>query len=186
VTESASVIENLTARKFEVRVLLRTKLKKIVLAGFFALVLTQSAIAGFFGPNTYEECVADFVKSSKQIDNNLAQSLCRSQFPKLTKLSNKKDAKLACEDVLGKWVYTIEVKTGKVYMPEMPKVKFLTTSSTKEGITFKGESEDVSDKRKVTLYGKVDAVTSVGRFAVEYADKKTADVIYDFTCVESN
>lgn len=141
---------------------------------------------GWFGPNTYEECVSDFIKTSKNVDNNLAVELCRTQFPKLKKLANKDNVKLACEDVLGKWVYSIEVKNGAVQVKETGDVDFVTTSFTKEGITFNGDSEDVKDKRKIKIYGKVDAISSNGKITVEYNDKKTNDFLYEFTCVESN
>ena len=157
---------------------------------FFAITFIylspQKSEAAIWGPSTYDECVAEIVKSAKNSDYGVAQSLCRNKFPKLINLSKKKNAQLTCEDVLGKFIYSISVTSGFVSVKELGKAVVETTSYTKEAITFKGSSESKGDKRKVTIYGKVDIVNGFGNIAVEFDDKKSADFVYEFNCLEKN
>jgi hypothetical protein len=150
----------------------------------FFYVSPQKVEAAIWGPSNYDECVKDIVRSAKNSDYAVAQSLCRNQFPKLINLSKKKNAQLACEDVLGKFIYSISVTSGLVSVKELGKAVVETTSYTKEAITFKGTSESKGDKRKVTIYGKVDIVSGFGNIAVEFDDKKSADFVYEFNCLE--
>lgn len=39
------------------------------------------ALAGFFGPNTYEECVLDLMKGQEKALLSTAQAACRKKFP---------------------------------------------------------------------------------------------------------
>ncbi len=58
-------------------------IKKFAMGGVVALASFASpANAGWFGPSTYEECVFDKMKTSKNNDmTRLAESICRSDFP---------------------------------------------------------------------------------------------------------
>lgn len=152
----------------------------------FALLcfLTSKIEAALWGPSNYEECVSEIVKSAKNSDYAVAQNVCRSKFPKLANLAKKKNVQLACEDVQGKHVYSIDVANGTVVVKDLGKSNFETTSFTKEAITFKGSSDYKVDKRKVTIYGKIDSVTAFGNIVVEFDDKKSGDFVYEFNCVE--
>lgn len=150
---------------------------------FFA---TSTVEAALWGPSTYEECVSGLVKSGKNSDYSVAQNVCRNQFPKLANLAKKKNVQLACEDVQGKYVYSIDITNGSVVVKDLGKTNFETTSFTKEAITFKGNSDSKVDKRKVAIYGKIDAVTAFGNITVEFEDKKSSDFVYEFNCVEKN
>ena len=157
---------------------------------FFAITFIylspQKSVASIWGPSTYDECVADIVKSAKNSDYGVAQSLCRNKFPKLINLSKKKNVQLACEDVQGKFVYSISITNGLVSVKDLGKATFETTAFTNESINFKSTSKSKGDERKVTIYGKIDAITAFGNIVVEFDDKKSSDFIYEFNCVERN
>ncbi len=152
----------------------------------FMCLSQQKVEAAIWGPSNYDECVKDIVKSAKNSDYAVAQSLCRNQFPKLINLSKKKNVQLACEDVQGKFVYSISITKGLVSVKDLGKAIFETTSYTKESINFKSISKSKDDERKVTIYGKIDAITAFGNIVVEFDDKKSSDFIYEFNCVERN
>ena len=150
------------------------------------MLFSVYSYGGIFGPSNYEECVTDIVKSAKNSDLTVAKNVCRNQFPKLINLSKKKNVNLACEDILGKWVYEISIVNGKVSVKQLGKVLFDTTSFTKESITFKGSSFEKNTERRVNIYGKINSIAADGNITVEYPDKKIEDFIYEFTCSEVN
>lgn len=144
-----------------------------------------SANAGLFSPNSYEECLGDMVKNAKNNDYQVAQVVCRKQFPSLIKLANKKDTNLSCEDSNNKSIYHVKIKNGFATIEENPKINFETTTFTKELFAFKGKGESNLEKKKIKVYGKIDPIFAKGRFVIEYEDKKQEDFIYEFTCVEN-
>ena len=150
-----------------------------------SIALTTNVNAGIFGPNSYEDCLDDMLKSAKNYDLPVANLICRNKFPKLVNLSNKKDTNLSCEDSNKKNVYHIKIKSGKVSIQENKKVNFEITSFTRESFTFKGFSTDSKDeKRKIKIFGNINPATSFGRITVEYVDGITKDFTYEFSCVE--
>jgi curved DNA-binding protein CbpA len=136
--------------------------------------------------NNYEECLTDMVKTVKNNDFSVVQFVCRNKFPKLLKLSMKKDVQLSCEDANGKSIYHFLISDGKVKLVEAEKIKleFETTSFSKNALTFKGYSKEKDSGRKVIAYGKIDPVNASGTIKVEFQDKKSIDFVYEFTCVE--
>jgi hypothetical protein len=162
-------------------------MKKILafLLYIFSFGISSSVVeAAIWGPSNYDECVADIVKSAKNSDYHVAQNLCRNQFPKLTNLSKRRNVELACEDVQGKFVYLISVTNGVVSVKDLGKATFETTAFTKESIIFRSTSKSKGAERKVTIYGKIDAITAFGNIVVEFDDKKSPDFVYEFNCLE--
>ena len=161
-------------------------MKAMILSILYSALASTHAYAGLLGPSNYEECVADIVKSGNNSNYAVALTVCRSQYPKLINLSKKRNVALACEDVLGKWIYHLTVQNKTVTVRQLGNVKFEITSFTNEGITFKGSSQEKENKREVLIYGKVNAITSDGSLIVEYMDKKSTDFTYTFSCTEEN
>lgn len=152
---------------------------------FFSFGISSSLVeAAIWGPSNYDECVAEIVKSAKNSDYLVAQNLCRNKFPKLTNLSKRRNVELACEDVQGKFVYLISVINGVVSVKDLGKATFETTLFTKEAIIFRSTSKSKGAERKVTIYGKIDAITAFGNLVVEFDDKKSPDFVYEFNCLE--
>jgi len=160
------------------------KIIKFLMIFLFGLIQLQiSAKAQILNSKNYEECLIEIIKTSKNSEYKVTQEVCREKFPKLKKLSEKKDVKLSCADSNGKSIYNISVSNGQVSILEIGKLAFLTTSNTRERLTFKAQSE-VNNNRSVSIFGNLNPITAQGSLTVEYQDKKSNDFIYNFTCIE--
>lgn len=151
-----------------------------------SFICPSTSQAQLLSPRTFEECVNELVRSANNSDYGVAQDLCRKRFPKLSATSRGRDASLVCEDLSEKAVYRINIRAGKITIPELEKVNFLTLIRTKDAISFKGSSEEKGTGRKVTIHGKLDTELGSGKLIVEYDDKKSMDYAYRFNCVETN
>jgi len=157
-----------------------------IIIGFIALLVTllkEPNKIQEVNINNYDDCLSDMVKNSKKSnDYEVVKNVCRNKFPRLKELSLKKDANLSCKDSDEKSVYHILVKDSVVTIRENNN-SFQTTSFSREGIMFMTSFQN-KDKKQLKIYGKVNSISGEGTIIVEYADKKNADYVYEFNCVE--
>lgn len=153
---------------------------------FFILLMTflQFVFAAIFGASNYEECVNDGTVGRSDTEISALVIKCRSQFPKLYKLSLKKDVNLVCRDLDEKFIYRFKVKGSKVKLDITPNITFIKTSQDKSLITFSGNGHDKDTKQAVKFYGKISPIDANGDLKVEYVDRTKSDIVYSFSCYE--
>lgn len=153
-----------------------------------ALVLTfisSNANAGFFGASNYEECINDGKVGRSVAEMSALSAKCYSQFPKLHKLSLKKDVDLICRDSNEKAIYAFKIKGSKVKLDKKPNTVFIKTSHDKSQMTFIGDGNDKDSKQAVKIYGSISPIYGSGDIKVEYVDGSKSDFVYNFTCYEN-
>jgi hypothetical protein len=158
-------------------------MKKILL--LLTMLFPIISHAALFWASNYEECINDGKVGRTSEEMSALSKKCYNQFPKLRKLSLKKDVNLVCRDINEKSVYGLEVKGNKIKLDKLPTRIFTKTSHDKNKFTFMGNAVEKDSGKSVKIYGNISPLYGHGDIKVEYDDASNSDYVYNFTCYES-
>ena len=159
-------------------------MKKI---GYILLALLLVGLIAYlrWNPKSFETCVESYKGSSSAQRSSEAFHICRSKYPKLPRLHNKRSSKLDCIDSdQTEIVYEIEVGTSFIKV-DKSKLEVPIKTWNENFLAVQGRLHD-KDGNPVVVNGRVDALDGSGFLLVSYEDPTKEKFKYAFRCVESD
>ena len=136
-----------------------------------------------FGPNNYEECVADGKVGRTSAEIGLQMQMCRKKFPLLPKLAKAGTGLINCADYQDKSSIQFIFQTKKV-IKVGSKLDFNIIAKNSDFIRFNAEAKDYENKKAVKMNAELEVSEGRLKIVVNYQDGKSPAVTYDFQCIE--